>query len=162
MSADRTVSIVGLGNSYRGDDGIGINVAEKIGAEQLDNVVVFINIADSVTLIESWAGREVAYIIDAVSSGSTPGKIFRFEPLREEIPAGIFRDYSTHSLDMKKAVELAEILDRLPGSLVVYGIEGINFSPGAGLTPEVSKAATIVFRKIVREIREHTGNQIRT
>jgi len=161
MSANSTVSILGLGNSYRGDDGVGIKVAEKIGAEHLDNVVVFTNIADSVSLIESWKGSDVAYIIDAVSSGSAPGTIHRFEPLKEEIPAGIFRDYSTHSLDLKKAMELAEILDRLPGSLVVYGIEGKNFSPGAGLTPEVNKAVSEVCRKIVHEIREHTENRAR-
>ena len=161
MPADRDVSILGLGNSFRGDDGVGIKVAENIGAERIDNVAIFTNIADSVSLIESWEGSDAAYIIDAVSSGSAPGKIHRFEPMKEEIPAGIFRDYSTHSLDLKKAVELAEILDRLPGSLVVYGIEGKNFSPGADLTPEVNEAVSEVCRKIVHEIHEHTGNRAR-
>jgi hydrogenase maturation protease len=40
-----------------------------------------------------------------------------------------------------EAVQLARALGRLPGRLLVIGIEGKRFDSGAGLSPEVERAA---------------------
>jgi Ni,Fe-hydrogenase maturation factor len=42
-------------------------------------------------------------------------------------------------MGLPEAVALARELDRLPGRLVVYGIEGENFEAGEGLTEPVQK-----------------------
>jgi hydrogenase maturation protease len=47
---------------------------------------------------------------------------------------------STHALGLGDAVELARVLDRLPSTLTIIGIEGADFTTGEGMSPEVEKA----------------------
>ena len=79
-------------------------------------------------------------MVDAVSSGAEPGTIHRLDALTERLPAELSRG-STHAFGLAEAVELARALERLPGRLLVFGIEGKRFDAGAGLSPEVEQAA---------------------
>ena len=47
---------------------------------------------------------------------------------------------STHAFGVSDAVELARSLDRLPGRLEVYAIEGASFVAGDRLSPSVERA----------------------
>jgi hydrogenase maturation protease len=91
-------------------------------------------------LIEQWSGAVAAIVLDAVSSGAPPGTVHRLDALTERFPAELSRG-STHALGIVEAVQLARALERLPGRLLVIGIEGKRFDPGAGLSPEVERAA---------------------
>ena len=53
---------------------------------------------------------------------------------------------------MAEAVELARELDRLPGRLAVYGIEGESFEVGEGLTPIVEEAVERLVGQLRREL----------
>jgi hydrogenase maturation protease len=75
--------------------------------------------------------------VDAISSGSEPGRLHRFDVTHAPLPAEIF-SVSTHALGLPEAVELARELGRLP-RLVVYGIEGETFEAGEGLSDPVEK-----------------------
>ena len=41
---------------------------------------------------------------------------------------------STHAVGIGEAIELARTLDRLPGRLIVYAVEGHRFDAGLGLS----------------------------
>jgi hydrogenase maturation protease len=49
-------------------------------------------------------------------------------------------------------VELARVLERLPGRLVLYGIEGKTFTPGLGLSPEVEASIAVLAERILGEV----------
>jgi hydrogenase maturation protease len=51
-----------------------------------------------------------------------------------------------------EAIELARTLGRLPRRLVVYGIEGASFHPGAPLTPAVADAVKMAAGMVRAEI----------
>jgi hydrogenase maturation protease len=64
---------------------------------------------------------------------------------------------STHAFGINEALEMARQLDRLPGRVVVYGVEGGSFSTGLGLTPEVEAAAEVVVGQVLAELRDWLG-----
>lgn len=152
MSDSCSVLIIGAGNEYRSDDGVGIMVARELASMVSDNVRVIEGLSDSTVLLDLWQGMEHVYLIDAVQSGGRPGQIYRFDPLREEIPAKLVGHFSTHTLNLSDAIELGKSLGRLPANLTVCGIEGQNFSPGSGLTPEAKEAGLKISRTILGEI----------
>jgi len=102
--------------------------------------------------METWTNKDRVFIVDAVASNGKPGTIYRFDALNENIPADIFVRYSTHAINLAEAIELAKILALLPDSLVVYGIEGADFSAGVGLTPEVERAGVEVIKLVLDEV----------
>ncbi|MBI1748851.1 MAG: hydrogenase maturation protease [Acidobacteria bacterium] len=142
--------IIGMGNAYRGDDAVGLRIAQHLGAQVHPCFPVVVHHGDGLALIELWQDKETVFVVDAAHSGAPPGTIYRFEAHREPIPARLFH-YSTHAIGLPGAIELSRALHRLPSRLVVYGIEGCTFQSGAGLSEEVEVAAQEVAARVNRE-----------
>lgn len=156
------ILIVGMGNRYRRDDGVGPVVAGRFEQESGDSVQVVHEPADPMRLIDLWRDRQLVIIIDAARSGEKPGTILRFEPLRSPLPEEIFPSYSTHTMGLTKTIELARTLDRLPRRLVVYGIEAQNLDSGEGLSVEVEAAVPRVVCEITADLTRNPGHVERT
>lgn len=145
------VLVIGIGNEYRGDDGAGLVVARRIKELNLPDVRMLEAGGEGAALMEAWQGAEAAILIDAVYSGGTPGTVYRFDARTESIPAKFFH-YSTHAFSVAEAIELARALNQLPPRLIVYGIEGLRFDAGVGLSAEVERATQEVVRRALREM----------
>jgi len=152
MTRSSSAVIVGIGNSVCKDDGVGLSVARAVRNLALGSVTVIEGISDGYSLIDIWHGFRKAIVIDCVVSGGVAGQIFRFDALNDDIPAGLFDGHSTHSISAIKAIALGRTLGRLPRSLILYGIEGKDFTAGESLTPEVAEAARQVAQQIVQEL----------
>jgi len=144
------IVVVGLGNTYRTDDGVGVAVAAALDDLALPNVRVVTDIAEPVGLLEAWSGAGLAMVIDAaVAAASVPGRIRRctLDDLVAE------RDgLSCHSVDLGATYALGQALRRLPGALVVFTIEVTDTGHGVGLTPQVARAVPDVVALAVAEI----------
>ena len=148
--------IIGVGNRMRSDDGVGPVVARKL-AEILSSEVNVVELSGEGTeLMESWAGEDAVFVVDAASTGGEPGAIVRFDAVEHVVPGSFFR-YSTHAFGLAEAVELSRALEMLPPRLVIYGVEGASYASGEGLSGEVAEAAEEVTRRIAEEIREWTN-----
>jgi len=55
-------------------------------------------------------------------------------------PVPLRSQNSTHGFGVFEALELARILGTIPDRLTVIGIEGLDFSPGAELSPKLEQA----------------------
>jgi hydrogenase maturation protease len=95
-------------------------------------------------------------VIDAVSSNSPPGTVHRLDPVSARIPPGFFH-YSTHAFSIAEAVELARALGQLPPRMVIFGIEGKDFSAGTNVSPEVRKGVREVTDRLAGEIQKEAG-----
>lgn len=144
--------LIGVGNPYRGDDAIGLWVAERLEQRADLTAQVCSASGEGAALLELWQGVERAIVVDAARSGAAPGKIFRFEAHRQVIPTRFFH-YSTHAFSVAEAVELARALGQLPPRLILYGIEGEDFRAGQGLSPCVRDAAEMVILKILQDLK---------
>ncbi len=145
------ILVIGIGNVYRSDDGVGIVLARKLQELQLPHVEVIEQYGEGAQLIEAWRHRNAVLLVDAVSSGSTPGTIFRLDATREKIPVSFF-NYSTHAFSVAESIELSRIMDELPQHCIVFGIEGSTFGYGETLSVEVMNVLEDAFKQIVHEI----------
>jgi hydrogenase maturation protease len=145
------ILLLGVGNEYRSDDGVGLAVARKIHEKLIPSVTVKEESGEGAALMESWQGFQNVIIIDAVSSGAMPGTIFRIDANKETVPIKFFH-YSTHAFSVSEAIELARAMHVLPSKLVIYGIEGNDFAAGTTISLLVQQAAHKIIEQIVKEI----------
>lgn len=145
------ILVIGVGNAYRSDDGVGLFVVRQIDVRNLPNVTVSQASGEGAALIETWRGADTVILIDAVESGAPTGAIHRFDANAERIPSKFFH-YSTHAFSVAEAIELARVLNQLPQRLIVYGIEGKTFEAGIDLSVQVVQAAHVVAKKVARDI----------
>jgi hydrogenase maturation protease len=144
--------VVGVGNALRGDDAVGIVVAERLRERVPDDVDIVECEQEPSRLLDAWRDADLAVVVDACSSGRPPGTVHRFDASGDPLPARVFRS-STHAFGVGDAVELARALDRLPRQIVIYGVEGGQFTAGTGLSPEVESAIEQVAEEVVRELQ---------
>ena len=143
--------VLGVGNAYRGDDAVGLAVAGRV-RERAPGLEVVVCEQEPIQLLDAWAGADLALLVDAVSSGAPPGTVHRLDATAEPVPATVFRG-STHAFGVAEVVELGRALGRLPGRLLVFGVEGAAFSAGDELTPAVAAAV----EPLVEELLEEAG-----
>ncbi|MEP2774498.1 MAG: hydrogenase maturation protease [Luteolibacter sp.] len=148
----KSILVIGVGNPYRGDDAVGRLVARRLMESTPPGVTVLEESGEGAALMEAWEDADAVILVDAVQSGEAPGAIHRFDAQAQSIPSQFFH-YSTHAFSVAESVELARALDQLPPRLIVYGIEGADFSSGETLTPSVAAAMDEVMNRILEEIQ---------
>ncbi len=146
------ILVIGIGNALRGDDAAGLLTVRRLQIAA-ESVQVIEHSGEGADLMTLWEDRHADLVIcvDAVTSGESPGTIYRLNPRLEPIPAAFF-SYSTHAFGLAEALELARILDRLPPQIIIYGIEGACFCPGASLSDPVRVAIDAVLERVTHEI----------
>jgi len=147
------VVVIGVGNPYRRDDAAGLVVAQHLRQKTPGHVTVMEHEGEPTALLEAWRDAHAVVLIDAVFSGAEAGTIHRLDAQADAIPQELFR-YSTHAVSVAEAIELARVLGQLPPKLVVYGIEGKDFSAGVGLSPEVEGRVAELAERVLRELAD--------
>jgi len=146
----RTV-VIGVGNPYRRDDGVGSAVAELL--RDLPGVEVAQSLGETTDLMELWDGADLAILVDAIlvdavrTGPARPGRIHRLS-----VPAAGCGAASTHGPGLGEAVELARVLDRLPARLVLYAVEVTDVGHGRGLSLPVAAASRRLAERIRAEV----------
>src|SRR5207248_11431065 len=114
----RPILIIGIGNEYRSDDGLGLVVARELQAKKLPHILVSECSGDGAELMAMWKTAETVILVDAVSSEAKPGTIYRLDALTKPIAAS-FSFSSTHAFGVAEALGLARALDQLPPCLMI-------------------------------------------
>jgi hydrogenase maturation protease len=143
--------LIGVGNEFRRDDGVGILAARRIREKNFPGIVIVECDGEATSLLDAWAGMKTVVIIDAVSSGAPPGTIHRIDARRQSVSQELF-PFSTHALGLAHAVELARSLGKLPINIIIYGIEGEQFAAGSNLSPKVQEALNEVLQLVTGEL----------
>ena len=128
--------VIGIGNSMRRDDGAGPAVVRLLRERKLPGLAAVEHPGDGLALLELWSGHDRVWLVDAARSGASAGVIHQFNATTTPLPRDLLHP-SSHLFGVGEAVELARIQGRLPSQLLVFAIEGDNFSFGTGLTPAV-------------------------
>jgi hydrogenase maturation protease len=147
------VVVVGTGNPFRRDDGVGVAVLDRLRAVAPDGVRLAERDGEPTGIVGAWEGARLAVVVDAVVPGGAPGTVHRIE-IRDgvgEIPDRAYRG-SSHALGVGDAVRLARALGRLPARLVVLGIEAEDLADGQGLSAGVAAAVEPAARQVLAEI----------
>ncbi len=153
--------VIGVGNPFRRDDGVGLAVLERLwhrqrhGEPLLAGIEVAEESGEPVALISRWSGHRAAILIDAVTSGEQPGYLHRIECAGGNWDVGrASRQASTHGLGVSEAVALGRVLGKLPGRLVIIGVETGNVDQGSGLTGAVAEAIAPAEAEVLAELEK--------
>ncbi len=146
-----SILVIGIGNEFRSDDGVGILVAQAIEERKLPGVAVVEQSGEGAALMDVWSEAGNVYLIDAVSAGAPAGTVYRIDARTGTFPKE-FRPFSTHVFGVAQAVELARRLNTLPPRLIMFGIGGKSFDSGKGLSSEVERSKLIVTQMIIEEM----------
>lgn len=143
------LAVIGLGNTLRRDDGIGIHILSEL-QDELKGQASFLNFGiASFGLINFIGEFRKVLLIDAMDAGLKPAtmKIFRLGEagnlLRQE-------KLSSHELSLADLLELYKSLG-LATDVQVAGIQVKDASYGLEMTPELSGAK----EAIVQSIKEY-------
>lgn len=148
-ASDRLV--LGIGNPDRGDDAVGPEVVRRLRGALPKDVVVAIAAGEFAGILTRLERAEVAYLVDACTSGAAAGSVLRFDVAAEPLPSDAFA-MTTHGFGLAEAIELARALGQLPPHCIVFAVEGASFEPGAPLTPAVAEAVEEVAARLSIEL----------
>ena len=148
------VAVIGVGNPYRRDDGIGPAIVAEIARRCPAGVTLTVADGEPSQLLEAWAGMDLAVVIDAVlCEPCAPGEIHRTSlgaPLQGMSAA------STHGLGIPDAVRLAQVLELAPRELVVFAVEAADLGFGVGLSAAVADAVPALVQAVLAEVSAWT------
>lgn len=146
--------LIGIGNRYRGDDGVGLALAAELKDALKETTETVFCDGDLIELIDLWQGRKQVFLIDAVCSAGVPcGFLHRIAAHKETVPA-YFCPSSTHLFSLGQVIELARALNQLPERLVIFGIEGKSYRLEAEISAELQGRLAELKNTIENEIRE--------
>jgi len=151
--------VVGIGNPDCADDGVGALVATRLAGRLPSEVALVARRGDILSLMEDWNGFDAVLCIDAVAPMGAPGRIHRIDAGAAGLPHGV-SFASSHAFGLAEAIALAGALRSLPGTVIIYAIEGASFDGGAAMTPEVTAAVAEVADRVVADVdwlRRHEG-----
>ena len=151
-----TVRVFGLGHPDRGDDTVGLLVADDLRRRALPQVEVRRLEGSPLELLGSWGHADDVIVIDAVRAPAAPGLVRCFDAVAGRLPAGGSTG-GTHDASLADAVELARALGRMPARLLVYGVCGAAFDVGDTMTPAVRAAARTLSARIAADVVAHRG-----
>jgi len=138
--------VVGIGDRYWGDDGLGVVLAEALQARNCPNVLVTDNTP------ENWIGRiaqggfDRVLLLDAVEHPGEAGSVVLLESgqLRSRFP-----QVSTHKLSLGTLATL--IQNQCRAEVWCLGVKPASLAPGTGLSQPV-KTTLQVLEKVLLEV----------
>jgi hydrogenase maturation protease len=151
--ANSNTLILGVGNPFRRDDGIGPAVIQRLQTgTHLEGIDLLDGGTDGLSLIDDIQGYEKVLVVDAVDMGGQPGDIRVFTP--DEASLTIQADaLSTHGFGLAEVLALMQTLNMCP-DLRIIGIQAKDVTFGEGMSPEVSSRIDDIL-ELVKEAIEH-------
>ena len=150
--------LIGVGNLYRRDDGIGPAVAEVIEGLGLPGVSVLISDGEPSRLLEAWSGARLAVVVDATRrDGGVAGTIERHCVTDGPLTGGWTSSgsASTHGLGIGEAIHLAQAMNEMPERLVVFAVEAADIGYGEHLSLPVSASLPELTQAVLSELEQH-------
>jgi hydrogenase maturation protease len=153
-----TTAIIGLGNPLRGDDGVGVRVAEALAALPLPrDVEVIDGGTQGLGIVNLMEGRQRVILVDAANVGETPGQFVRFtldevDWLGGTSPLGDGQYLNIHYAGLREALLLAQALDSLPPEIVVFGVQPVKTDWESALSSEVEETLPDLIDAILTEV----------
>jgi len=156
--------ILGLGNPFRGDDGVGPAVIAALNSQVMPpDVVVLDGGTPGLETVLTWQGYERVIIVDAADMGMQPGSWKRFHSDEAILPVDEAAMQGTlHAAGLAEALALAEALDLLPPELVFYGVQPEFTGWSAGLTEAIDFAVPALCEAISTEIKDFSNHEPQT
>src|SRR5262249_14959378 len=132
----QSVLVAGIGNIFLQDDGFGVEVAHRLGAEPLPEVV---RVGDfgirGIHLAYELLDQQydLTVLVDAIARGDKPGTLYLVEPTFESINAIGEVSADAHAMTPQHVFQLLKTLGGSPGRLLIVVCDAVRQAAGLGL-----------------------------
>jgi len=146
------VAVIGIGQSLRGDDGIGpeavrlwSSIHPKISQDP--RILIILLETPGLGLLADLESPDAAVLVDAVSTGRPAGTVGVFDPIPN---TGLSAAEKTaHGFGVAETISVARKSGaRLPEHLILIGVEGGQYDLGRSLSDPVRAALPAAAEKI--------------
>ncbi|MEU8712478.1 hydrogenase maturation protease [Streptomyces sp. NPDC048663] len=147
------VVVTGVGNTLRGDDGIGPAVVEALRGRVPGGTVLTVSDGEPARLLDLWRNADAVIVVEAVRTDpARPGALHTLTSA--EASTRVRTTASTHAFGLGECLALAEALGRMPPRLVVHAVEIANVELGERLSAPVRSALPDLTDRVVASVRE--------
>ena len=148
-----SVCILGVGNEFRCDDGLGLRVVEVLRSWSLPSgVEVAMAPQDPVRLLDLMASYDAAVFVDAAEMGKEPGTIRVLRDVaqwqRITLPATV------HGLGLQHVVALAAVQGTAPRDVRLVAVQPGRLEVGSELSREIAARLGDIARTALEEARD--------
>lgn len=135
----KNIAIIGMGNPFMRDEGVGIRVVAELQQSDLAETVDVLDLGTSgMNVLHELDGRDKVIFVDCTMMGTPPGTLRRFTPddvVSRKEQSGL----SLHEGDLLQTLALARQLGTCPADVVIFGIEPKVVDYGDHLSPELEE-----------------------
>ena len=149
-----TTAVIGLGDRDRGDDAVGLVVAERLTRLRPEADVMTWE-RPELDLLEVLPTHDPVVIVDAARSGAPVGTVHDDPHVSTDVAGR-----GTHGFGIAGVLELARELDRLPEELRLLLVEIGPTGHGRELSPAVALAADEVVARLLPLLDGDPGDAI--
>jgi hydrogenase maturation protease len=134
------ILVLGIGNLLLQDEGAGVRAVEEFGRRYVTpaGVELLDGGTSGIELLQYIQGKDCLILLDVVKSGNPPGTLIRLEG--ESVPAMFQKKISPHQLGLSDLLATAQLIDRMPERVVLFGIEPKSIETGLEMSEEVGGA----------------------
>ena len=146
-NSSKRIAVVGIGNTLRRDDGIGIAVLESLLKFYKRSGIDYLNFGTaSFDLLNHMNSYDKMLVVDGIDASLEPGelKISELKDLAYDLKDGTT---STHGLDLKVLLELYKKL-AIKTKVYLAGIQVGDVSYGEGLSKSVEAQKEAIIKEI--------------
>jgi hydrogenase maturation protease len=158
-----SVIVVGVGQTMRGDDAIGVLAVQNWCSEYpqtANHPKVEVEVAElpGLDLLELLSGAEKALIIDALESDVVAGRIYVLN--ENEVSAFDNGSGLAHGWGVGETIQLGRTLEKddLPDEIKFIGIGARQFEMGSEPSPEVKQQLPKIVEIIEGQVRSFLGD----
>lgn len=144
------ILIAGVGNIFLGDDGFGVEVAQRLLQREMPpgvHVVDF-GIRNFDLVYALLDGYDVTIFVDAVSRGGEPGTVYTIQPDMDEIDA-LPVQMEAHGMNPMAVLKMARSMGGQLGNTLIVGCEPETLGPEEGQLGLSACVAAAVERTVV-------------
>lgn len=144
-------TVVGIGNTLMGDDGVGPVIARRLAMLELPSGVAVVERSSAdMGLMRYFLESERLVVLDALDAGAEPGAVFRLDP--DETGVTSLRSNNIHGMGVGFLLTNARLRGARP-EVVVYGVQVGDVRPRPDeLSPNVQRAVDAVVELVEREL----------
>ena len=153
QSSRPDITVLGIGNILLTDEGFGVRVIEKLYEtyEFPDNVAIVDGGVLGINLLGVIAEAQHLIVVDAVKNKQPPGTLYRLE--KDELPERILLKNSLHQTDFLETLTLCQVIDKVPQTTVVLGVEPADITThSVEMTPVVAARVDDMMDHVVAEL----------
>lgn len=151
MTQDRvSTTVLCIGNTLMGDDGVGAAVAHELGEREVERCRVVVRANAEMGLLKYFLDGDRIIVVDALDAGAEAGSVFRFTP--DQAGVTELRSNNIHGMGIGFLVTNARLSGHDP-DVTIYGVQVGDVRPiGDVLSEPVSSAVPLVAKMIAEEI----------